>query len=94
MFVLTYQRGVANKCGSAKVTTPSLRATPPWEENLKTLAYVLADAEKIPLLWRGARRAGWFHPCLYTKPQKFATPISEHQLDSRIFLDIMVEKCL
>jgi len=29
--------GAANQCGSAEVTTPSLRATPPKEGNFKTM---------------------------------------------------------
>jgi len=65
--------GAVNKCGSAKVTTPSLRATPPWEGNFSATAKI-GMGFKIPLPRRGARRAGWLPLPMYIKPQKFATP--------------------
>jgi len=41
-------KGAVNICGSAKVTTPSLCATPPMEGNFKIHAYVIAVADKFP----------------------------------------------
>jgi len=38
---------MAKKCGLAKVTTPSLRATPPWEGNLQPMP-IFAVAKKFP----------------------------------------------